>query len=81
LPRRGRPDYNDAMNEYRTTKRQIDDQFPVGRFVAVEKGTIVADAESHRQLVERLIAQGKSPKDMLIVQAGVDYPKAAIIFF
>jgi len=65
---------------YTEHKQMIDRRFPAGRFVAVEEGQIVADAESHRLLVESLQQQGKSPKDLLIVQAGVDYPDAAVIF-
>lgn len=65
---------------YSEIKRQIDRRFPSGRFVAVEAGQVVADADSHRKLVEELHAAGKGPKDMLIVQAGVDYPESAVIF-
>ena len=72
---------NDASAAwYAEHKQTIDGRFPAGRFVAVEEGQIVADAESHRMLVEALQQQGKSPKGLLIVQAGVDYPDTAVIF-
>ncbi|MCI0358406.1 MAG: hypothetical protein L0211_07985 [Planctomycetaceae bacterium] len=61
-------------------QRQVDRQFPAGRFVAVEKGVVVADAQTHGQLVEEIRSQGKSLKDMLVIQAGVEYPASAIIF-
>jgi hypothetical protein len=72
---------NRASGErYTELKRQIDLQFPAGRVVAVEAGHAIADAPTHPQLVEKLRALGKSPKDMLIVQAGVEYPASATIF-
>ena len=61
-------------------KQEVDRRFPPGRFVAVESGAVVADAESHRQLVEKLQSQGRSPKDLLILQAGIEYPASAVIF-
>ena len=65
--------------EYKDLKKEIDSRFPSGHFVAVESGQVIADAGSHRELVQKLEAVGKSPKDMLIVQAGVEYPESAII--
>ncbi len=65
---------------YTEVLREIAQRFPVGRFVAVESGQVVADAETHRKLVADLQGLGKSPKDMLIVQAGVEYPESAVIF-
>ena len=66
--------------------RQVDDDGGVvGRarprsFVAVDEGQPVADAATHDQLVEKLRVLGKSPKGMLVVQAGVEYPQSATIF-
>jgi hypothetical protein len=60
-------------------RRDIDRRFPAGQFVAIEQGCVVADAETHRKLVEKLVSQGKRPKNLLIVQAGVVYPDSAII--
>lgn len=72
---------NDASAAwYAEHKQVIDRGFPAGRFLAVEQGQIIADAESHDMLVEVLKRQGKSPKDLLIVQAGVHYPDTAVIF-
>lgn len=61
-------------------QREVDRRFPAGQFVAVESGTVVADADTHRQLVQKLASQGKSPKDLVILQAGVEYPASAVIF-
>jgi hypothetical protein len=72
---------NRVATEYEDVRPEIDRRFAAGRFVAVEAGQIVADAESHRELVEKLQSQGKSPQGLLIVQAGVEYPQSAVIFF
>lgn len=61
-------------------QRELGLRFPKGRFVAVDAGVVVADAETHRQLVETLQSQGKSPKDLLIIEAGVEYPASAVVF-
>jgi hypothetical protein len=61
-------------------KQSIDAQYPAGTFVAIDGGLVIADAETHRQLVEKLRSEGKSPRGMWIVQAGVDYPDSAVIF-
>ena len=66
--------------EFDAAKKAIDAQFPDGTFVAVECGVPIADAESHRKLVEKLHDQGKNAKGMLIFQAGIDYPHSAVIF-
>ncbi len=69
-----------TIEQYKAARREIDGRFPTGHFVAVEGGQVVADAPSHRLLVEILCTNGKNPKDMLVVQAGVQYPESAVIF-
>ncbi len=61
-------------------KSVVDRQLSAGLFAAVEGGIIIAQAESHRLLVELLRSQGRSPKDLLILQAGAEYPSSAVIF-
>jgi hypothetical protein len=70
---------NSINKQYADLKPQVDMRFPVGQFVAVEAGSVVVDAQSHRELVEKLRSLGKSPRDMLIFQAGVEYPDSATI--
>jgi len=65
---------------YADAQAEVDRKLPAGRFAAVEGGAIIADAESHRRLVELLRSQGRSAKDVLILQAGAEYPFSAIIF-
>src|SRR5947208_3423836 len=38
---------NSASEQYAQVKRDIDSRFPAGRFVAIERGQPVADADSH----------------------------------
>jgi hypothetical protein len=35
-------------------KQEVDSKFPAGRFVAVQAGRVIVDADTHRNLVERL---------------------------
>ena len=60
-------------------KKKIDSQFPVGRLVAFQSGEVIADADTHRELVEKHGAMGRSPQNILILQAGIEYPESAII--
>lgn len=65
---------------FEDVQREVNRRFAPGRFVAVEAGQPVADAESHVRLVEQLSAQGKSPRGMVVIQAGTQYPATAVIF-
>jgi len=65
--------------QFTLLKADIDRRFPPGRFVAIEDDRVVADAETVRKLVEKLTVMGKDPRQMQAVQAGVDYPKTAVM--
>jgi len=67
-------------DNYIALKQRIDRQYSEGRFVAIERGQVVADAPSHADLVEALQTSGKTPQGLVIVQAGVQYPDSAVIF-
>jgi hypothetical protein len=60
-------------------KATIDENYAKGRFLAIGGGRIVADAPSFDELASRVRSLGKNPKEMLIVQAGVEYPETGII--
>jgi len=72
-----RPDQNQAA--FRKMKATIDGTYPKGRFLAIGAGEIVADASNFDELATRVRSLGKNPKEMLIVQAGVEYPETGII--
>ena len=65
--------------QYRRLKPTIDQQYPPGRFVAIDDGAIVGDADDFLELHNALKQQGKDSRDILVVQAGVDYPEYGII--
>ncbi|MBY0522192.1 MAG: hypothetical protein K2R98_02270 [Gemmataceae bacterium] len=65
---------------YRTLKSTIDQSYPAGQFVAILEGSVVADASGIPELTAALTARGSNPKEALVIQAGVEYPEAAIIF-
>lgn len=76
-----------AMTEHQLNQqafRQLRDfiqgNYPPGRFVAIATGKIIADAATFADLDAKLIAIGQETSDILVVQAGVDYPDSAFIF-
>lgn len=69
-----------ADQQFAQVKAEIDQRYPTGRFVAIQSGRIVTNAPTHRLLVDELKSRQLSPKDMLIVEAGIQYPQSATIF-
>jgi len=65
---------------FRTLKPTIDHRYPSGHFVAIDDERIIADAADFESLAEAIRQGGKQPEDVLVVQAGVDYPEEAVIF-
>ncbi len=65
---------------YRRLKDAIARDYKRGRFVAIAGGQIVADADGFDELRSLLAAAGKDSAEVLVVQAGVDYPETAVIF-
>ncbi len=64
---------------FRSLKPTIDQTYPRGRYIAIDGGRIVADAGSFTELTDVLKATGKDSPEVLVVQAGVDYPEYAFI--
>ena len=58
----------------------IQKTYPPGRFVAIAGGKIVADAASFQDLHALLHRLGHHSPEVLVVQAGVEYPESVIIF-
>jgi hypothetical protein len=65
---------------FKRLKAAIDERFAPGRFVAVDDGAVIADAQDFEQLCGQLAQLGKDSPDVLVVQAGVEYPETAVIF-
>lgn len=76
-------DESRAVNQaaYRRLRDQIRREFPPGRFVGIAGGQVVADASTFKELDAALTRMGFASPDVLVVQAGVDYPEKATIFF
>jgi hypothetical protein len=65
---------------FRKLKSFIDQRYPRGQFLAIDGGRIVAGSRSFDELSIALASMGKDSKEVLVIQAGVDYPEKAIIF-
>jgi len=65
---------------FRTLKPTIDRRYPSGHFVAIDDEEIIADATDFESLVAAIRQRGKQPENVLVVQAGVEYPEEAVIF-
>ena len=64
---------------FQEAKRELNDRYPPGQFVAFDDSQIVADAASFAELTEALAAIGKDRPDVFVVQAGADYPDKVFI--
>ena len=60
---------------FRRLKPDIDRTYPVGRFVAIHHGKVVADAATFEELDDVLNASGLTSRSILVIQAGVEYPE------
>ena len=62
-------------------KAALDARFPAGHLIAFDDGRVIADAVSFQELRTKLLAVGKNPREVFVVQAGADYPQFATILF
>ena len=76
------PSTEESTNQaaYRRLRNSIDSGYPRGRFVAIAGGKIVADAERFGELDLMLDQMGFDSPEVLVIQAGVEYPESATIF-
>jgi len=65
---------------YRRLKDNISKSYPSGWFVGIADDHVIAAAADFAGLEKLLRAQGKDPRNVLVVQAGVDYPDYVTIF-
>ncbi len=70
----------DNQRAFRRLQAEIDHRFPKGRFVAIDRGEIVADAATFGDLDTLLVRLKLQPRNVLVVQAGEEYPESATIF-
>jgi len=65
---------------FRRLRDSIKQKYPVNRFLALAGGQIIADAASFPELQVVLKSNGYDVSDVLVVQAGAEYPDTATIF-
>ena len=65
---------------YGRLKEMISRAYPHGWFVGIADEQVVGAAADFRALESLLRTQGKDPRRVLVVQAGVDYPEYVAIF-
>jgi hypothetical protein len=70
----------DQTAAYRRLKQTIDASHPRGWFVAVADDTVVGAAADFHDLERSLRSQGRDPRQVLVVEAGEDYPEDVTIF-
>jgi hypothetical protein len=65
---------------FRQLSSHIQQTYPLGRFLAISGGKIVADAARFDELNVILHQMGNHSAEVLVVRAGVDYPETVTIF-
>ncbi len=59
---------------------EIDAKYPRGWFVAVGDGRVLAASADFDELLDELRAQGRDPRETLVVEAGAERPDYVTIF-
>ena len=65
---------------YQRLKESIGQTYPRGWFVAIAEDRVLAAAAEFGELKDRVRAEGFDPRDVLVVEAGVNYPDHVDIF-
>jgi hypothetical protein len=73
-------EYVRNSTSYARLKETISRSYPHGWFVGIADEQVVGAAADFRALESSLRAQGRDPRRVLVVQAGVDYPEHVTIF-
>jgi hypothetical protein len=60
---------------YWSLRPTIDRTYPKGWAVAIDGGRIIADARTFEELEVQLAAQGADSREVLVAQAGFEYPQ------
>lgn len=64
---------------FRRMEQEIKRAYPHGHFVAITDEKIVGDSAEFMALRNALIAGGRDPRRVIIVQAGFEYPEKVTI--
>ena len=65
---------------YERLKPEIDKGYAPGQYVAIHGGHIVADSVTFEGLYDTVTELKTHPEEVMVVQAGVDYPKEVTLF-
>lgn len=65
---------------FRRLKWEIDSRYPSGHFVSIDRGGILADAPDFPGIMGAIRETGNDPEQVLIVQAGREYPERVVVF-
>lgn len=68
------------QSAFRQLSGFIEQTYPRGRYLAIAGGKIIADAASFDELDSVLKTAGQDSVEVLVVQAGVEYPESAVIY-
>lgn len=63
------------QDAFRKLRDHIQRTYARGRFIAISGGRIIADAASFEELDAALHNMGRHTPDILVVQAGIEYPE------
>lgn len=73
-------EYERNSAAYGRLKETISQTYPHGWFVGIAGDQVVGAAADFRALESLLRTQGKDPRRVLVVEAGVNYPEYVTIF-
>jgi hypothetical protein len=76
----GQQDYERNNAAYRRLKDKIAQTYPKGWFVGIADEKVVGAAATFGELKTLLREQGRDPREVLVVEAGVDYPEHVTLF-
>ena len=72
--------FEENQQAYRRLKPDIDKRYPKGHFVAIDGGTVVADAPTFDEIDARLKLIRPGDREFFVIQAGDETPEYATIF-
>lgn len=68
------------METYRRLKTAIEQTYSPGWFIGIADDQIVGAAEKFPELTAHLRSRGLDPRQVMVVEAGVDYPENVTIY-
>ena len=72
--------YHGNIAAYERMKATIEQTYPHGWFVGIADDRVVGAAADFRELERLILTQGKDPRHVLVVEAGIAYPEHVTIF-